>query len=138
MSLELHLRIVGALLVGLGLANTLFSRHFGWHEELENVSLLTRQIFHVHHFFVALMIGMQGVLCLVFPQTLIQRSLLATLVLAGLLIFWGFRLTFQFFVYDSRLWRGHAFNTRVHILFALLWMYLVGVFGWALWQQIGS
>ncbi|HVF11343.1 MAG TPA: hypothetical protein VNA16_11090 [Abditibacteriaceae bacterium] len=135
MNLDLHLRFAGALLIALSLAHLFFPRRFGWREELQNVSLLTRQIFYVHHFFVALMVGMQGVLCLCFAPTLRHPSPLSLLVLTGLLIFWALRLAFQFFVYDSRLWRGHAFNTRAHILFALLWLYLVGVFGWAVWHQ---
>ncbi len=135
-NLNWHLRFVGALLVFLGLAHVAFPRRFDWKGELQNVSLLTRQIFYVHHFFVALVVTLQGVLCLFWARELLAPSQLARLLLAGLVIFWALRWVFQFFVYDKRLWRGDTFNTRVHILFSLLWTYLVAVFAWALWLQL--
>lgn len=135
-NLSWHLRFVGALLVFLGLAHIAFPRRFGWKDELQNVSLLTRQIFYVHHFFVALVVTLQGFLCLFWARELLAPSQLARLLLAGLVIFWALRWVFQFFVYDKRLWRGDTFNTRVHILFSLLWTYLVAVFAWVLWLQL--
>ena len=47
MTLSLNLRIVGILLVLLGLSHAFFNRYFGWERELAGVSLLTRQIFFV-------------------------------------------------------------------------------------------
>ena len=135
-NLNWHFRFVGALLVFLGLAHAAFPRRFGWKDELQNVSLLTRQIFYVHHFFVAFVVTLQGALCLFWAQELLAPSQLARLLLAGLVIFWALRWVFQFFVYDKRLWQGDMFNTRVHILFSLLWTYLVAVFAWALWLQL--
>lgn len=54
MTLCVHLRVVGVLLVLLGLSHALFNRYFGWAQELAGVSLLTRKIFFVHTFFIAL------------------------------------------------------------------------------------
>ena len=48
MNIDLHLKVAGALLVGLGLAHSLFDRYFKWEKELKQLSLLTRQIFRVH------------------------------------------------------------------------------------------
>ena len=135
-NLSWHLRFVGACLAFLGLAHVAFPRRFGWKEELRNVSLLTRQVFYVHHFFVALVVTLQGVLCLFFAPELLTPSPLARLLLTGLVIFWTFRWTFQFWVYDKSLWRGDRFNTRFHILFSLFWTYLVAIFAWALWLQL--
>src|ERR1700692_1515744 len=60
MTIRLHLQIVGALLVVLGAAHRLFGRYFGWKKELERVSLLTRQVFAVHCFFIALLLMLLG------------------------------------------------------------------------------
>jgi len=46
------------------------------------------------------------------------------------------RLIVQWFVYGSRLWKGNLFNTRVHLLFSVRWIYYVVIFGWALWRQL--
>jgi hypothetical protein len=51
MTLQIHLQIVGCLLVLLGLSHAFMNRHFGWGKELAEISLLTRQIFYVHTFF---------------------------------------------------------------------------------------
>ena len=47
MTLLLHLRIVGALLLALAGLNLLIPRHLGWDRDLEKVSLLNRQIYRV-------------------------------------------------------------------------------------------
>ena len=57
MTLITNLRIVGGLLLLLGLSHGLFNRYFGWARELKSVSLLTRQIFYVHTFFIGLASG---------------------------------------------------------------------------------
>ena len=52
MTPSMNLRFVGILLVLLGLSHAFFNRYFGWERELAGVSLLTRQIFFVHSFFI--------------------------------------------------------------------------------------
>lgn len=44
-------------------------------------------------------------------------------------LFWAIRLFIQLFVYASKLWKGKTFETAMHVLFTLLWIYLVVVFG---------
>ncbi len=95
---------------------------------MQNVSLLTRQIFYVHHFFVAITVTLQGVLCLCAAPLLLDGSPLARLVAMGFAIFWALRFVFQFFVYDAALWRGKPFETRVHWAFGALWLALSALF----------
>jgi hypothetical protein len=136
MSLSLHLKLAGATLLLLGMAHAFFPRRFNWKGELSAVSPLNRQIFQVHCFFIGLVIAQLGLLALLFTPTLLERTALARVLLSGILLFWLARLLAQFFVYDAALWRGHRFNTRVHLLFTMLWTYYVAVFGWALWSQL--
>lgn len=133
--LSLHLKLIGLSMMVLGLLHVYFGKRFGWKEEFQRVSLLSRQIFYVHCFFIVLIEEMLGALALFFTDTLLEPTALGRLLLTGIVIFWGCRLVFQFVVYDPSLWRGHRFNTCVHILFSLLWCYYVGIFGWALWHQ---
>lgn len=129
MSLELHLKVVGLILLILGPAHAVFPRRFSWKSELEKVSLLTRQIFYVHHFFIGLVVTMLGALCLFGTSALLQKTPLGAILLGGITFFWLCRLVIQFFIFDASHWRGHRFNTQVHIAFVVLWIYLVGVFG---------
>ena len=138
MTPEIHLRIVGGLLLLLAALNGVLPKRFHWKEELARLSLLNRQVFLVHALFIALVLVLTGVLSLVFAGDLVEPSRLGAVILSGLTIFWATRLFVQWFVYDHRLWRGHAFNATVHIVFTCIWTYFVAVYGWALWTQLSA
>jgi len=132
MNIRLHLQIVGALLTALGAAHALFGRYFGWKKELERVSLLTRQVFEVHTFFIGLLLVLLGACSLFYADALLEPGPLPRAILAGILIFWLCRLLVQWFVYDPAIWRGRPFYTLMHVAFSLFWIYVVLTYGLAL------
>lgn len=136
MSLELHLRIAGTLLILLAAAHAFFPKELGWKEDLAKLTLLNRQIFLVHVGFIVLILLLFGTLTLAFTPDLIAPSRLAAAVLGGLALFWGLRLITQQFIYDRSLWLGNRRNTVLHILASLLWLYLTMVFGLGWWRQV--
>src|SRR5215471_5065036 len=125
MTIELHLKIVGIVLIILGLAHGAFSKRFNWKTDLAKLSLMNRQMFLVHSFFIGLVLVLMGGVSLFYTQALLQPAPLSRLVLAGTVVFWLCRWFIQFFVYDSALWRGNRFNTLMHVLFSLFWTYAV-------------
>ena len=125
--MEIHLKLIGVLLVGLALLHAFFPRRFGWKEELIGLSVLSRQMMYVHTLFIALTIFLMGVLCLTSSYEL-TGTLLGKRICLGLGLFWVTRLLIQFFGYSSELWRGKVFETVMHIVFSTLWMYLSVVF----------
>lgn len=131
MNPEWHLRIAGALQIILALLHLAFPKRFNWKEELARLSPLNRQIFHVHTFFICVVLVMFGALSLFAPAALLEPTALSRLVLVGIAGFWALRLYCQWFVYDRRLWRGHAINTAMHALCTLLWLYLTAAYAWA-------
>ena len=135
MTLTFHLKIIGALLLLLASAHLFFPQRFGWKEDFAKVSLLNRQIFYVHCFFIILILAMIGVLTLFYTSLLLRRDELTKIILAALVLFWAARLFIQLFIYDRQLWRGHRFNTAMHILFTGMWSYYVAVFATALVAQ---
>jgi hypothetical protein len=135
MTLELHLKICGVLLIILGALHPAFARYFRWKEDLLRVSLLTRQVFWVHTLFIVLILIQFGILSLAFAHVLVERSLLAKIVLAGLVSFWSVRLLAQHLIYSPALWRGNRFNTIMHLVFSGLWTYFAATYGVALWNQ---
>jgi hypothetical protein len=137
MMLTFHFKIVGLALMILALAHIPIHRHFKWKEETTILSLLTRQIFHVHTFFVALTVWMFGALTFFFTDELLQPSELSVAILLGFTIFWAIRLLVQLFVYDAALWRGKRFETMMHIIFTCFWIYCVSVYGYAFFLTIG-
>ncbi len=132
MSIYLHLKVAGALLLLLGLAHSLFGRYFQWEKELARLSLLTRQIFLVHCFFIALLVALMGACSLLYTNALLRSGTLSRVVLTGFVVFWFTRLAFQFFVYDSAIWRGRRFYTVMHVVFSVFWIYVVLIYGAAL------
>lgn len=125
--MHLHLKIAGVLLVILALIHIIFPKYFNWAKELRLLSLVNRQMITVHTFFIAFTIFLMGLLCLTSPTDIIETNLGKKISL-GLAIFWTIRLIIQFFGYSSKLWKGKAFETTIHILFALLWTYVSCIF----------
>ncbi len=125
--MEIQLKIIGFLLIGLSLVHIGFPRKFQWKKEFKNISLINTQMMYVHTFFVALVVFLIGVLCLTSANELIETQLGQKISL-GLGIFWGVRLLFQFFVYSSKLWKGKLFETFIHVLFSVFWFYLMLIF----------
>ena len=124
------IEITGYLLIALALLHAVFPRHFRWREETAGLTLLTRQILYIHTLFIALTVGFIGLLCVTSADDLI-RTPLGRRVCIGLAVFWGIRLAVQFFGYSPELWRGKRFETTMHVLFALFWAFLTGLFAMA-------
>lgn len=130
----LHLKVIGCLLIMLGFVHIIFPKYFNWREEFNGVSLINRQMMYVHTFFIALVVFLIGLLCLMSPRELIETKLGSQLAF-GLFIFWSIRLFIQFFGYSSKLWKSKRFETAVHILFSCLWAYLSIVFFIIFWYS---
>lgn len=125
--MELQLRIIGIVLILLSAVHVRFPRYFNWKKEFSGLSLINRQMMYVHTFFVAFVVFLMGVLCFTSSDLLVSSELGRRICL-GFAVFWGLRLLFQFFVYSKELWRGKRFESVVHILFSLLWVYFTVVF----------
>ena len=123
----IHLKVIGILLMLLAVLHIGFPKYFNWKKELNNLSLINKQMMQIHTFFVAFFVFLVGVLCF-FSATEIITTPLGKKIAFGLGIFWVVRLVFQFFVYSSKLWKGKLFETIMHILFTFFWMYLTSVF----------
>jgi hypothetical protein len=125
--MELQLKIVGTLLVLLGMLHFVFPRYFNWKMQLSSLSLINRQLMYVHTFFIAFVVFFMGVLC-ISSSTDLLKTALGKQICLFLGVFWSVRLFVQFFGYSSKLWRGKLFETMVHIFFTMLWIYLSMVF----------
>ena len=127
--MELNLNIAGWLMIVLAFLHAAFPRYFNWTNELKSLSLVNRQMMVIHTGFIALTVFLVGILCLTSGTELIGTKL-GKRVCMGLGIFWSIRLFIQFFGYSSTLWKGKQFETGMHIVFTLLWIYLAGFFFW--------
>ena len=83
--MEPHLEIIGILLIALALLHVVFPRYFKWNEELKGVSLVTRQILHVHTFFIALTVFLMGLLCVTSARAVSSASFESASTLPGVM-----------------------------------------------------
>lgn len=125
--MELQLKFIGITLTILAIIHVIFPKYFNWQTELQSLSLINRQIMYVHTFFIALTVLLMGVLCWTSADELVTTKLGKHISL-GLGIFWGMRLFIQFFGYSSKLWKGKIFETIIHIVFSIFWLYLTVTF----------
>lgn len=125
--MELQIRIVGVLLVFLGLMHIGFPRYFRWKEELAALKRINREMMVIHTFFIALVVIGMGMICFYNAEVMLTTPFGKTICLA-FAVFWSLRLLIQFFGYSSELWRGKQFETTLHILFIILWTYVSAVF----------
>ena len=125
--MELHIKIAGVLLVLLALSHTAFPKYFKWGKELRALSMVNRQMIYVHTFFIGFVLLLMGLLCLSSSTELIETDF-GNKISIGLGVFWLARLLIQFFGFSSKLWKGKKFETRIHILFSVMWAYLTVVF----------
>lgn len=125
--MEIQLKIIGTLLSLLAFIHIGFSKYFNWKLELKGLSLMNRQMMTTHTFFIAFTVFLMGLLCFTSPAELINTNFGRKISL-GLGVFWSIRLIFQLFVYSPKLWKGKRFETLMHIIFTIFWVYLSIVF----------
>ena len=133
--LHLHLRLVGIVLVGLGVVHAALPRALDWRGELAGLTLLNRQVSYVHCFFIGLTCALWGMLPLTAGPALIEPHPVTRLLLCGAVLFWGARLVVQLGLFNP----AHAGSSRnwlaVSVAGTALWAYLAGVWAWALATQ---
>jgi hypothetical protein len=137
MSLTFHLRCAGAMLILLGAAHAGFGQRLNWKTDLQKLSLVNRQIFFVHCFYIALFLVMLGSVSFFMTRYLLMPGPLSRALLGGSTLLWSIRLYIQWFVFDRSLWRDNRFNRRVHYLLTTFWIYFTVVNGAAFWSVLG-
>ena len=135
-TLLVHLRVVGVVMASLVVVNLVVPRLFHWREEMSRLSLLNRQIFQAHNVFLILTLALFSALLLTSGAALLEPTRLSRAVLAGLTVFWGLRMLMQWYFYSPLIWRGHRFNTVMHYVFSVTWVYVTTVFAAALWVTL--
>ena len=115
-SLDVALKIVGAVQIGVAGVNLGLVRILNWREDLERLPLLAREVFHVHLWFISLTLALFGVLSCRFATEMAARENAALVWLAtGIGGFWAIRCVIQVSYYSSKHWRGNALRTAIHV-----------------------
>jgi hypothetical protein len=125
-TLGLCLRIVAIaqiMLAGLSLG---LPRMLGWKPDIARMSLLVREVFEIHSWFIALTLVIWGVLTWQFASEMAAHaSPLTSWLCAAIGFFWGLRTVLQWAHYSASHWRGNAPRTVIH------WTLTFGYGAWA-------
>src|SRR5690606_24106257 len=122
-SLPILLRIGGAGLLALALLHLPIAKRLKWKEEAARMSELNAAVFHVHTFFICLVVVAMALPMLLDPQVFLIPSRAARWGTWALTVFWACRLICQWTVYRPSWWRGRRFETAMHWWFTCVWLF---------------
>lgn len=135
--LELSLRLAGVGLIVLAWAHLPMARRLKWGDESRRMSAVNASIFQVHALFIAVMLVIMGLPCLLAPDVWLEPSRAGAWWSWSFAGFWAIRCYCQWFVYGSDLWRGRRLETAMHLLFSVVWVALTTLFGACGAWQVG-
>lgn len=124
--LDLLLRFVALLQLGLAVLSLFLPRILNWKPEMDRMSRLVRDVFEIHSWFITLTLVIWGVLTWRFaPEMAHAPTALTRWLCAAIGIFWGIRCVLQWTHYDPSHWRGIPSRTIIH------WTLFFGYAAWA-------
>jgi hypothetical protein len=125
-NLELFLRIIAAAQVGLAVLSFFLPRILDWKADIERMSLLVREVFVIHSWFISLTLMIWGVLTWRFAHEMAHApSELSRWLCGAIGAFWGLRCLLQWLHYSPAHWRGIPSRTVIH------WACFLGYGLWA-------
>lgn len=123
---------VGQLIVAI--INTRLDKIMKWDAELSTFSLLMREVFHVHKWFISITLFIFGVITLRFATDIGNAEYEMTRWFAGGVgVFWAIRTIIQWSYYSAAHWKGVPGRTAVHWILTICYggcaaTYLVAAF----------
>lgn len=135
--LAILLRIAGGGLILLALIHIPLAKSLNWKGDIPKLTPVNAAIFHVHNFFICLILVIMGVPSLLDPGVFLVPTRAGAWLAWSFALFWGFRLYFQWFVYSADLRRGKRLETAIHWWFTFIWIGLTGVFAACGAVQVG-
>jgi len=136
--LSILLRFAGLGLISLAFLHIPIGRRLNWRNDAALLSPVNGSIFHVHTFFICLVLILMGLPCLIEPEIFLIPSRAGLWLSWSICVFWTLRLYCQFFVYRADLWRGKRMETTMHWIFTIIWLALGLVFGATGLVQLGK
>lgn len=122
--------------IALAVLNFFLPTMLDWQNDLQQLSKLPREVFHVHAWFISITVGLFGILTWRFAEELaLGRHALSIWLTTGIGIFWGIRLVIQWTYYSRSHWRGKLPRTAAHLFFTFI--YACWTIGYLLGGRLG-
>ena len=134
--LEIALQLCAFGQLCIALLNLNLVRMMGWREEVAGMSLLVREVFHVHAWFVSITLGIFAALTWRFAGEIAAGAApIFRWVAMSIAFFWAVRTVLQVVYYSSSHWRGIASKTAVHFILLLIYGSWAILYGFAALQK---
>jgi hypothetical protein len=118
--------------IAVALLNLFLVRLMKWEPELARMSLLVREVFRVHAWFISVTLAIFGVVTWRFaPDMANGVEATGKWLCAGIGIFWAIRTVLQVTYYSSSHWRGQMGRTVAHVALLLCYGGMAAVYLWA-------
>jgi hypothetical protein len=128
----MEMALIGCAVIQIAVAvlNLFLVRILGWTSDLERMSLLPRQVFHVHVVFISMTLLIFGVLTVRFHDIMAGGlDPVASWLAGGIALFWGIRTVMQVTYYSASHWRGKTALTIAHVSLLLAYGFLTVCYG---------
>jgi hypothetical protein len=113
--LEFLLRLGALVQIGVAILDLALIRIMKWQSDLDRVSLLVREVFQIHIYFLAITLAVFGVLTWRFAAEIATASHPLCVWLAITIgTFWAIRSVMQWSHYSAVHWRGDRLRTGIH------------------------
>ncbi len=127
--LETGLIVAAAGQLCVAILNLWLVRLMGWKEELGRLSLLARQVFHIHCWFITITLLIFAAFTLRFAGEMAAGTDAACRWVAmSIGAFWAVRSVMQVAYYSGSHWRGIVSRTAVHIVLLTVYPALAAVY----------
>ena len=137
MNLIIALKIVAVLQLSVAVLHLFLTRRRKWLVDLDKMSLLPRQVFNVHSWFISITLAIFGVLTFRFAdQMAAGQSEIALWVAAAAGIFWAIRTVIQMTYYSPSHWWGKTDRTVIHVALLLVYSAMRATYLWPCLSKI--
>lgn len=126
------LRTAGAVQLVIAGANFVLPARLEYEKNLAPASLIVRQIFLVHGFYIVLVVTALGLLCVAAPHELLADGRLAHYLRCFIALFWTLRIPIQLGYYDPEVRRR---NRVEDVLFASALIGVAATTSWLAWSH---
>jgi hypothetical protein len=133
--MEIAVRVAGLLLVGVALAHVFLPKILGWKEDIAKLRPINQQVFFAHTAFIVVGIFLIGIICILWPEALVQKSQLGMVAAGGFALCWLTRLCFQFIVFRGDITGTPKLDAATHFFATILWITLTVIFASVFWYQ---
>ena len=125
MKIEYHEGLLIAAAIGqfaIAAINLKLDKILQWERELSGLSKLLREVFHVHKWFITLILIIFGLITIRFAQDIAVGAYdMARWFAAGVGVFWCLRTLIQWSFYSWEHWRGKWRETVIHWVLTLVY-----------------